>query len=140
MARKVNIAAVLILFILASIAPDVFAFKQKQGSVQITDTIASQALIHDETPKQHKLSYKVYLPSGYDKRRKEGYPVLYLLHGSNGNENSWDEFWPKLDEMIENKVIDPVIAVVPSTGNSYWVDSKKYGHYESAVIQTLFQK
>ncbi|MEF7562351.1 alpha/beta fold hydrolase [Bacillus infantis] len=140
MARKVNIAAVLILFILASIAPDAFAFQQEQESFQITDSITSQALIHDETPKQHKLSYKVYLPSGYDKKRKEGYPVLYLLHGSNGNENSWDEFWPKLDEMIEKGVIDPVIAVVPSTGNSYWVDSEKYGHYESAVIQDLIPK
>ncbi|UOK59730.1 alpha/beta hydrolase [Bacillus sp. OVS6] len=29
------------------------------------------------------------------------------------------------------------MAVVPAAGNSYWVNSKKFGHYESAVIDDL---
>lgn len=83
------------------------------------------------------LKYKVYLPAGYDPNREQGYPVLYLLHGSHGNEASWDDFWPVLDEMIEKGTIEPVIAVAPVTGNSYWVDSKKFGAYETAVIHHL---
>jgi enterochelin esterase-like enzyme len=107
------------------------------ASKTVVETITSIALLKDERPKHHKLTYKIYLPRGYDKKRSEGYPVVYLLHGSEGNENSWDDFFGKLDEMIEKKEIEPFIAVVPAAGNSYWVNSKKYGHYESAVIDDL---
>jgi enterochelin esterase-like enzyme len=107
------------------------------ASKTVVETITSKALLKDERPKHHKLTYKIYLPRGYDKKRSEGYPVVYLLHGSEGNENSWDDFFGKLDEMIEKKEIEPFIAVVPAAGNSYWVNSKKYGHYESAVIDDL---
>ncbi len=31
----------------------------------------------------------VLLPDGYDARSKEGYPVLWLLHGANGGTDSW---------------------------------------------------
>jgi pimeloyl-ACP methyl ester carboxylesterase len=63
-----------------------------------------------------------------------------LLHGSYGDEKSWDKFWPILDKMIEEKKIKPVMAVAPVTGNSYWVDSLKYGNMESAFINDLIKK
>ncbi|WHZ58557.1 alpha/beta hydrolase [Metabacillus hrfriensis] len=107
------------------------------ASKTVVETITSKALLTDERPKHNKLTYKIYLPRGYDKKRSDGYPVVYLLHGSEGNENSWDDFFGKLDEMIEKKEIEPFIAVVPAAGNSYWVNSKKFGHYESAVIDDL---
>ncbi|UAL53017.1 alpha/beta hydrolase [Metabacillus dongyingensis] len=107
------------------------------ASKTVVETITSKALLKDERPKHNKLTYKIYLPRGYDKKRSDGYPVVYLLHGSEGNENSWDDFFGKLDEMIEKKEIEPFIAVVPAAGNSYWVNSKKFGHYESAVIDDL---
>ncbi|USK29337.1 hypothetical protein LIT32_04220 [Bacillus sp. CMF21] len=107
------------------------------ASKTVVETITSKALLKDERPKHNKLTYKIYLPRGYDKKRSDGYPVVYLLHGSEGNENSWDDFFGKLDEMIEKKEIEPFIAVVPAAGNSYWVNSKKFGHYESAVINDL---
>lgn len=103
-------------------------------------TFASQALVQDSTPDNDELTYKVYLPTGYDKNRATGYPVLYLLHGSHGDENGWDDFWETLDDMIESGSIEPVIAVAPSSGNSYWVDSVKFGAYESAVTQDLIAK
>tara|TARA_R110000751_G_scaffold116604_1_gene216227 strand:+ start:20650 stop:22392 length:1743 start_codon:yes stop_codon:yes gene_type:complete len=84
-----------------------------------------------------KLSYKVYLPYAYNGNSDIKYPVLYLLHGSAGNETSWNEFWPILDTMIEQERIPPVVAIAPITGNSYWIDSKKYGPIESIVIQKL---
>lgn len=33
------------------------------------------------------MKYSVYLPKGYDKSKE--YPVLYMLHGANGNNNDW---------------------------------------------------
>lgn len=111
-------------------------------SVRTTEVVkfASEALTNDSTPGNNDLTYKVYLPKGYDAKRDQGYPVLYLLHGSWGDEKSWDDFWGTLDEMIESGVIEPVIAVVPASGNSYWVDSQKFGAYESAVTQDLIAK
>lgn len=33
--------------------------------------------------------YMVYLPPNYDAKRKEPYPVFFLLHGATGTEESW---------------------------------------------------
>lgn len=141
MIKKLLLAVLVVIAILALFSKESLATKKEtDSSRQIVQTITSQALVHDDTAKNHKLTYKVYLPEGYDKKRAEGYPVMYLLHGSYGDENGWDDFWPKLDQMIEEGIIDPVIAVVPSSGNSYWVDSKKFGHYESAIIEDLIPK
>lgn len=100
-------------------------------------TLQSTALTNDQTSGNNELTYKVYKPKGYDENRAEGYPVLYLLHGSGGHENSWDSFWSTLDDMIEKGDLPPVLAVAPSSGNSYWVDSIRFGAYESAVVQDL---
>ncbi|MNI15337.1 Endo-1,4-beta-xylanase/feruloyl esterase precursor [compost metagenome] len=102
-----------------------------------TSELSAPHLVSDSTPDKNKLSYKVYLPNGYDPESTTEYPVMYLLHGSWGDENSWNKFWPILDTMIEDGKIAPVIAIAPITGNSYWVDSQKFGAIESAVIQDL---
>ncbi|MGX1195089.1 alpha/beta hydrolase [Metabacillus sp. SLBN-84] len=127
----------LILFAVIMIAFPSAPEASVSGSKTVVETISSKALKKDDRPHHHKLTYKLYLPEGYDKKRKAGYPVVYLLHGSGGNEHSWDDFFGTLDRMIAKKEIEPVIAVVPSSGNSYWVNSKKYGNYESAVIEDL---
>ncbi|WP_162848515.1 alpha/beta fold hydrolase [Paenibacillus nanensis] len=141
--RKKKLAAALVASAIvwtaaASPAP-VQAGNEKNRTTKVV-TFASQALAGDSTKGNDELTYKVYLPKGYDKARAEGYPVLYLLHGSHGDETGWDDFWDTLDDMIESGSIDPVIAVVPSSGNSYWVDSGKFGAYESAVTQDLIAK
>ncbi|HQI79787.1 MAG TPA: alpha/beta hydrolase-fold protein [Petrotogaceae bacterium] len=46
----------------------------------------------------HAFKYKVYLPAEYTSQKQ--FPVIYLLHGSNGNENSWDELLGTLDTLI----------------------------------------
>lgn len=98
------------------------------------------SLVNDSTEGANQMTYKVYVPYGYDPKGTTHYPVLYLLHGSWGEDDSWDDFWPILDTMIENNQIEPVIAVVPVSGNSYWVDSQKYGAIESAVIKDLIPR
>ncbi len=86
---------------------------------------------------------KVYLPAGYDENSPTKYKVIYMLHGSGGTLNSWNKFFPVLDEMIENGDIEPVIAVAPVArtvgeykGN-YWVDSERFGGIETAVTRDV---
>jgi len=78
-----------------------------------------------------------YTPYGFIQGASRRYPVLYLLHGSGGTAASWDEFWPVLDALIERGDIPPAMAIAPVTGNSYWVDSIRYGAVETAIVRDL---
>lgn len=101
------------------------------------ETMASPALANDDNPQTEDLSYTLYLPAGYEAAGDTRYPVLYLLHGSGGEADAWEDFWPILDTMILEGTVPPVIAVAPVTGNSYWVDSATFGAAETAVIDDL---
>jgi enterochelin esterase-like enzyme len=68
-------------------------------------------------------SYNVYLPDGYN-TGDLAYPVLYLLHGSGGNENDWPVYGKvqsTVDYLIEEGAIPPTIIVMPGS-KSWWVD------------------
>ena len=80
--------------------------------------------------------YKVYLPAEYDSHGTSTYPVIYLLHGSAGDENSWDFIYPKIDSLISNEIIPALICISPSSGTSWWVDTAA-DKFESAFIQNL---
>lgn len=57
----------------------------------------------------------VYLPPGYE-GASESYPVLYLLHGAGGDENTWIERGQAnviLDNLIADGRLDPLIVVMP---------------------------
>ncbi len=59
----------------------------------------------------------VYTPPAYDKDSERHYPVLYLLHGSGGDENSWVEIGRAcqiLDNLIAEGRIEPMIVVMPN--------------------------
>ena len=142
MGKKLLYALAAVLFMLLVIlGADSGTVQAKHNpSETITKSFPSKALKKDSTPGSHKLTYKVYLPEGYNKKRKQPYPVIYLLHGSAGNQDSWDDFWKELDSLIREKKIEPVIAAVPSGGNSYWVNSKKYGNIETSVVEDLIKE
>ncbi|RPJ83373.1 MAG: esterase [Acidobacteria bacterium] len=56
----------------------------------------------------------VYTPAGYDARRKEPYPVLFLLHGLGDEANSWIENGSAnviLDNLIAQGKARPMIMV-----------------------------
>ena len=57
----------------------------------------------------------IYTPPGYDKGGK--YPVMYLLHGSGGDENAWSELGRAaqiLDNLIATGKAKPMIVVMPN--------------------------
>ena len=58
----------------------------------------------------------VYTPPGYEKS-KEKYPVLYLLHGSGGDEDAWADLGRTvqiLDNLIAEGKAKPMIVVMPN--------------------------
>jgi len=66
----------------------------------------------------------VYTPPGYEGERYEGsttrYPVLYLLHGSGGDEEAWPVMGIAnviMDNLIAQGKSKPMIVVMP---NAYW--------------------
>lgn len=62
----------------------------------------------------------VYTPPGYE-RAKRSYPVLYLLHGGMGDEDSWlgNGRVPQiLDNLIAEGRVSPMIVVVPNVNAS----------------------
>ena len=82
-------------------------------------------------------NYTVYLPSGYDYSGLS-YPVVYLLHGNGGNENSWPtqgNVQEVADTLIRDERIPPVIIVMPEANTTWYVDRKE--NMETAVIEEL---
>ncbi|WP_157891906.1 alpha/beta hydrolase [Paenibacillus crassostreae] len=104
-------------------------------------TIPSKALDKD-------MRATIYLPPGY--QSDQSYPVLYLLYGYGGNENSWFTYLhmgDAADRLIESNLIDSLIIVSPDYGNSFGVNSDPMdapvpvgvdaGFYEDYLIHEL---
>ncbi len=74
--------------------------------------------------------YTIYLPDAYDPQASAPYPVVYLLHGSFGNEFDWatkGNLPQTADRLIEAGHLPPAVFVMPGS-RSWWVD----GHNEAA--------
>ena len=69
----------------------------------------------DSSALQRKWTYAVYLPDSYESSTLR-YPVLYLLHGHNGNLYDWvnlGHIQQTADEMIARGDMPPAIIVMP---------------------------
>ncbi len=78
------------------------------------------------------MNINIYLPEGYSNANK--YPVLYLLHGYSGTQDSWINdlgVVDNADRLIKEKKIKPIIIVSPLIDNSFGVNS-------SEVAETLY--
>ncbi|MBO4743534.1 MAG: esterase [Bacteroidales bacterium] len=74
--------------------------------------------------KDRRLS--VYTPAGYEKGKGK-YPVLYLLHGSGGDEDAWSELGRTaqiMDNLIAEGKAKPMIVVMP---NGVWFNQAAPG-------------
>lgn len=59
----------------------------------------------------------VYTPAGFDAEDDRKYPVLYLLHGSGGDEDAWQDMGRAaqiLDNLIAEGKVKPLIVVMPN--------------------------
>ena len=99
----------------------------------ITGTVVTASFFSPELGRGWK--YMVYLPDGYETSNLH-YPVLYLLHGSAGDENGWDFGYSILDDLIAQQRIPPTIAIAPASGTSWWVDTA-FEPFEAAFMNDL---
>ena len=68
----------------------------------------------------------VYLPAGYEDTN-DRYPVLYLLHGSGGDEDAWSDLGRTaqiMDNLIAEGFAKPMIVVMP---NGVWFNQAAPG-------------
>lgn len=67
---------------------------------------------------QRQMRYEIVLPAGYASGQQR-YPVLYLLHGWQGDETNW----VKLTHLVELASRYALIIVTPQADNSWYVNS-----------------
>lgn len=85
-------------------------FMNGQSRVLEQETVESSIL-------KTKISYSVYLPSGYE-TSKRSYPVLYLLHGGGDDHTAWvqsGEVQFIADKCINQGTATPMIIVMPDS-------------------------
>lgn len=72
----------------------------------------------------------VYTPAGYEKNKKQKYPVFYLLHGAGGDEEAWMDLGRAsqiLDNLIAQGKAEPMIVVM-TNGNATDMSAPGYSH------------
>ncbi len=96
----------------------------------------------------------VYLPVAYQKNTDEKFPVLYLLHGSGGDETAWADcgrVCQILDNMFSQGLAKPCIVVMPNgnadldaaPGESPWMNKKPSAFNPSSMtgmVEQVFVK
>lgn len=94
-------------------------------------------------------SVMIYLPPGYD-NNEESYPVIYLLHGFNGNVGNKSWFRSDsavstntINQLIGSGAIEPMIVVMPDGSNrfggSMYTNSVTTGNWEDYIASDLVQ-
>ena len=76
-----------------------------------------------------QMAYVVYLPPGYATSPNHRYPVLYMLHGLGGNQESWrsDGLFSTAVGLMQQGAIAPFIIVAPQGESGYWMDHSDNG-------------
>lgn len=91
-----------------------------------------------ETEAGPALRYNVFLPDGYDPARGP-YPLLVLLHGAGGDEHSWAgriRLWQAIEDGVRAGRLPRLIAVMPGSTNTWWIDSP-FARAETTVVSDL---
>ena len=87
----------------------------------------------------------VYVPPGYGSaaNRDHRYPVIYLLHGYPGASVDWvraGDMQPILDKLIQDKLIEPMIAVAPDASGGWVHDSEMVNQVNGPQLETYLTK
>jgi S-formylglutathione hydrolase FrmB len=86
----------------------------------------------------------VILPPGYRFYPKNRYPVIYFLHGGFQAYNTYTpDLLGKLNDLISNKIIAPMILVTPNGinayGGSFFTNSFVAGNWEDYIATDVVQ-
>jgi Enterochelin esterase and related enzymes len=85
---------------------------------------------------EREMNMNVYLPAGYNPKKR--YPVLYLIHGSDGDEKAWIDIGidKAADRLIADGKIKPLLIVMPAVNNSYGLNDSQ-GMYEDYLVKDV---
>lgn len=89
----------------------------KSSSLSPGDTVEQHAFFSGAL--QRQMRYEIVLPARYSSGQQR-YPVLYLLHGWEGDETNW----VKLTHLVELASRYALIIVTPQALNSWYVNSE----------------
>jgi len=85
----------------------------------------------------NQTAYLVYTPPGYDPKHKDGYPVLYLMHGFTDTEEGWTRAGKAdlmLDRLLAEGKIVPMIVVMPRGYGDFDIVSHGRNSYGDPAI------
>lgn len=102
-----------VLLVLCRVAPAQGSSPSRQPD---PDTVDQRSFVSAALGRE--MPYTVVLPTSYRKGQRR-YPVLYLLHGWNGDETNWI----KLTHLVRQASSYPFIIVMPRAENSWYVNS-----------------
>jgi len=102
-------------------------------------TVAGPTLedrVFESTSLGRQMHYRVLLPEGYNATERR-YPVLYLLHGWNGDYKNWET----RTNLFEYAKGLPMIIVMPDAENSWYVNSATVPQdkFEDYIIKDLIK-
>lgn len=82
------------------------------------------------------LEFRIYLPPCYDQESDRRYPVLYLIHGQNYNDDQWDRLGADetADALIAAGEVPPFIIVMPR--DRVWSQPTE-DPFGQAIVQAL---
>jgi len=109
-----------------------FVYAAAQQSIIRVDSFYSSAV-------QNQTKYTAILPGNYDIDKNKSFPVVYLLHGYEGNYTTWIT-WSKLPVQLATEY--QCIIILPDGGNSWFVnwngqtDGKPH-KWEDMIIKEL---
>jgi enterochelin esterase-like enzyme len=94
-------------------SPAATACGEQHGKI-IREQLRSHSMGRIET-------YRVYTPACYDQQPIRRYPVVYLLHGGEHNEEHWDDVGvdDAADALIATGTIPPLLIVLPDGGQDF---------------------
>jgi len=99
--------------------------------LQAQESKVFDSLIHKSKILNKDKKFALYLPPGYEST-KRSYPVLYLLHGGNGNQTDWikeGNMQIIVDEAIKVGKAEPMIIIMPDAEATYYMNNVK-GKYQ----------
>lgn len=115
-----------------------FASSSPQTAAQATEARVEYSSINSPSLGR-ELKFAVHLPPSYDRDSKKRFPVLYFLHGMNGNESEYQRrgVAAAVERLRNEGKIGEMIVVAPAGENSFYLNAKNGVRYEDAIIKDL---
>lgn len=116
-----------------------------RAGVVVRDTVRSTALRGNPLGDAADRAVAVYLPPSYAASPARRYPVVYLLHGFDGDPDQWAGERMRLpaamDSLAAAGAVREMIVVMPdgrnALGGSFFADTKAAGRWEDFLVREV---